>query len=166
MLLLEVYRYYYTFAELSSKGLHSESPTKGEVLEWLKRHAWKVCKRQKRFAGSNPALSAERKKPAVEVLLLQRVFACIRPVEIGSILGLILPDVAVSATETATQKGYLNRAASALVIACLMSSDSVSPQPSAVAVPTSSPVSADTNCRITSVVEPIPRATLRLPLSP
>ena len=28
----------------------------GEVLEWLKRHAWKVCKRQKRFAGSNPAL--------------------------------------------------------------------------------------------------------------
>ncbi len=30
----------------------------GEVLEWLKRHAWKVCKRQKRFAGSNPALSA------------------------------------------------------------------------------------------------------------
>ena len=32
----------------------------GEVLEWLKRHAWKVCKRQKRFAGSNPALSAKR----------------------------------------------------------------------------------------------------------
>ena len=28
------------------------------MLEWLKRHAWKVCKRQKRFAGSNPALSA------------------------------------------------------------------------------------------------------------
>ena len=30
------------------------------MLEWLKRHAWKACKRQKRFAGSNPALSAER----------------------------------------------------------------------------------------------------------
>ena len=30
----------------------------GEVLEWLKRHAWKACKRQKCFAGSNPALSA------------------------------------------------------------------------------------------------------------
>ena len=30
------------------------------MLEWLKRHAWKVCKRQKRFAGSNPALSANR----------------------------------------------------------------------------------------------------------
>ena len=26
----------------------------------MKRHAWKVCKRQKRFAGSNPALSANR----------------------------------------------------------------------------------------------------------
>ena len=30
----------------------------GEVLEWLKRHAWKACVRQKRTAGSNPALSA------------------------------------------------------------------------------------------------------------
>ena len=28
------------------------------MLEWLKRHAWKVCIRQKRIAGSNPALSA------------------------------------------------------------------------------------------------------------
>ena len=32
--------------------------TFGEVLEWLKRHAWKACKRQKRFGGSNPPLSA------------------------------------------------------------------------------------------------------------
>ena len=32
--------------------------TSGEVLEWLKRHAWKACKRQKRFGGSNPPLSA------------------------------------------------------------------------------------------------------------
>ena len=31
---------------------------KGEMLEWLKRHAWKACIRQKRIAGSNPALSA------------------------------------------------------------------------------------------------------------
>ena len=30
----------------------------GEMLEWLKRHAWKACKRQKRFGGSNPPLSA------------------------------------------------------------------------------------------------------------
>ena len=28
------------------------------MLELLKRHAWKACKRQKCFAGSNPALSA------------------------------------------------------------------------------------------------------------
>ena len=30
----------------------------GEMLEWLKRHAWKACKPLKGFAGSNPALSA------------------------------------------------------------------------------------------------------------
>ena len=32
----------------------------GEVLEWLKRHAWKACKRLKRFGGSNPPLSADK----------------------------------------------------------------------------------------------------------
>ena len=32
----------------------------GEMLEWLKRHAWKACSRQKRHGGSNPPLSAER----------------------------------------------------------------------------------------------------------
>ena len=31
----------------------------GEVLEWLKRHAWKACSRQNRLAGSNPVLSAK-----------------------------------------------------------------------------------------------------------
>ena len=31
----------------------------GEMAEWLKAHAWKACKPQKGFAGSNPALSAE-----------------------------------------------------------------------------------------------------------
>ena len=30
----------------------------GKVLEWLKRHAWKACIRQKRIRGSNPLLSA------------------------------------------------------------------------------------------------------------
>ena len=30
----------------------------GEMLEWLKRHAWKACIRQKRIPGSNPGLSA------------------------------------------------------------------------------------------------------------
>ena len=31
---------------------------KGEMLEWLKRHAWKACIRQKRIGGSNPPYSA------------------------------------------------------------------------------------------------------------
>ncbi len=30
----------------------------GEMAEWSKAHAWKVCNRQKRFMGSNPILSA------------------------------------------------------------------------------------------------------------
>ena len=30
----------------------------GVVLEWLKRHAWKACIRQKRIGGSNPPHSA------------------------------------------------------------------------------------------------------------
>ena len=37
---------------------NSRTPHIGEVLEWLKRHAWKACIRQKRIAGSNPVLSA------------------------------------------------------------------------------------------------------------
>ena len=35
--------------------------TEGEMLEWLKRHAWKACIRQKRIRGSNPRLSAKQK---------------------------------------------------------------------------------------------------------
>ena len=34
------------------------APRKGEVLEWLKRHAWKACIPQKGIRGSNPCLSA------------------------------------------------------------------------------------------------------------
>ena len=30
------------------------------MLEWLKRHAWKACMRQKRIGGSNPPHSARR----------------------------------------------------------------------------------------------------------
>jgi hypothetical protein len=33
-------------------------PSTGEMAEWSKAHAWKVCNRQKRFMGSNPILSA------------------------------------------------------------------------------------------------------------
>ena len=43
--------------------LHLLLKTKsGKMLEWLKRHAWKACKRPKRFTGSNPVLSAFKSK--------------------------------------------------------------------------------------------------------
>jgi hypothetical protein len=32
---------------------------KGEVSEWSKEHAWKVCILQKGIEGSNPSLSAD-----------------------------------------------------------------------------------------------------------
>ena len=38
-------------------GLISRSK-QGEMAEWFKAHAWKVCILQKGIAGSNPALSA------------------------------------------------------------------------------------------------------------
>ena len=34
----------------------------GEMSEWFKEHAWKVCIGLKPIAGSNPALSANRKE--------------------------------------------------------------------------------------------------------
>ena len=30
------------------------------MLEWLKRHAWKACIRQKRIGGSNPPYYAKK----------------------------------------------------------------------------------------------------------
>ena len=33
----------------------------GEMLEWLKRHAWKACIPLKGIGGSNPPLSAKEK---------------------------------------------------------------------------------------------------------
>ena len=47
----------------------------GEVSEWLKEHAWKVCIRQKCIEGSNPSLSAKTIKKLAErlaFLLLER----------------------------------------------------------------------------------------------
>jgi hypothetical protein len=48
----------------------------GEVSEWLKEHAWKVCIRQ-RIEGSNPSLTAKFKKtdPMVGFLLFSFVLA-------------------------------------------------------------------------------------------
>ena len=42
----------------------------GEMLEWLKRHAWKACKLQKGFRGSNPRLSAKILRQAGDRSLL------------------------------------------------------------------------------------------------
>ena len=39
------------------------------MLEWLKRHAWKACIRQKRIRGSNPRLSAEEQKQKLETII-------------------------------------------------------------------------------------------------
>ena len=42
--------------------LFLKADTIGEMLEWLKRHAWKACIRLKRIGGSNPPLSAKQKQ--------------------------------------------------------------------------------------------------------
>ena len=39
--------------------IFASGKSKGEMLEWLKRHAWKACILQKGISGSNPDLSAQ-----------------------------------------------------------------------------------------------------------
>ena len=56
----------------------ASAKTQGEVLEWLKRHAWKACNRQKRFGGSNPPLSAEYKLPLPKIGLSK--ILCLLPI--------------------------------------------------------------------------------------
>ena len=46
------------------------------MLEWLKRHAWKACKLQKGFRGSNPRLSAKILHRAGEVSSLTDTDRC------------------------------------------------------------------------------------------
>ena len=41
----------------------------GEMSEWFKEHAWKVCVLQKGTAGSNPALSADERKQLINTTL-------------------------------------------------------------------------------------------------
>ena len=43
------------------RGFDKKLKVSGEMSEWLKEHAWKVCIRQKRIEGSNPSLSARHK---------------------------------------------------------------------------------------------------------
>ena len=44
------------------------------MLEWLKRHAWKACIRQKRIASSNLAHSAKLKALKVQFYLTFSAF--------------------------------------------------------------------------------------------
>ena len=43
----------------SQFALSLQTQKRGVMLEWLKRHAWKACIRQKRIGGSNPPRSAK-----------------------------------------------------------------------------------------------------------
>ena len=54
---------------LLSVPLHPlfDRKAEGEMLEWLKRHAWKACIRQKRIGGSNPPLSAVIPKDPLKI---------------------------------------------------------------------------------------------------
>ena len=55
------------------------SVREGEMLEWLKRHAWKACKLQKGFGGSNPPLSAKedytKKNTNIKILINKFLFS-------------------------------------------------------------------------------------------
>lgn len=42
----------------SQFALSLQTQKRGVMLEWLKRHAWKACNRQKRFGSSNLPHSA------------------------------------------------------------------------------------------------------------
>ena len=46
------------------------------MLEWLKRHAWKACKRQKRFPGSNPGLSMFMKRLIAGLAIMSLTLFC------------------------------------------------------------------------------------------
>ncbi|SBN33556.1 hypothetical protein KPMX200_40592 [Klebsiella pneumoniae] len=47
----------YVFPYISARSRQQRERQYGEVSEWLKEHAWKVCIRQ-RIGGSNPPLTA------------------------------------------------------------------------------------------------------------
>ena len=59
-------------------GRCARLPRHGEVAEWSKAHAWKVCIRQ-RIEGSNPSFSANNKKGLTESLFLATPVVSINP---------------------------------------------------------------------------------------
>ena len=54
----------------------------GKMLEWLKRHAWKACKPQKGFRGSNPRLSAKGTNDCIPVKQEEHIFNQINQITI------------------------------------------------------------------------------------
>ncbi len=79
------------------------------MLEWLKRHAWKACKRQKCFAGSNPALSAvvmENVKAGKIRHTMKKLFAILAVMGVltlGSVQPIMAQDAAPAQTEQTTE---------------------------------------------------------------
>ncbi len=74
----------------------------GKRREWLKRHALKACKRQKRFRGSNPRLSARHNinqlTKIIIIHLMKKVFATVMVLAM-----LAFGSVATMAQEAAAQ---------------------------------------------------------------
>ncbi len=68
---------------MCSSSTQSSEQKFGEVSEWLKEHAWKVCIRQ-RIEGSNPSLTAKLKSPDGNIRAFLYMRFLIRPLLIIS----------------------------------------------------------------------------------
>ena len=65
----------YLIAKVSKKKLYfSALKIGGEMAEWSKAHAWRACKRQKRFLGSNPSLSAFIKRLIINRIISKSIY--------------------------------------------------------------------------------------------
>lgn len=58
------------------------------MLEWLKRHAWKACSRQKRLGGSNPPHSAGAGMRTLGFVIAKRF--SLKLIEIGDKLSAVI----------------------------------------------------------------------------
>lgn len=52
------------------KSVFLQPQIQGEMAEWSKARAWRARKRQKRFMGSNPILSAKRKSLKISKVII------------------------------------------------------------------------------------------------
>ena len=75
-MIVDIYNFFAKICGFSlpcrQKLLTLYSEIKGAMLEWLKRHAWKACIRQKRIPGSNPGCSANNTLESI-LLGFQRI---------------------------------------------------------------------------------------------